>query len=135
MQKRNIVISFPLFLYFTDHPIPVHYVEIGGVNSVVETDPNSAPATPYSVMHSFTGEDFATEDITSLTVVQFPSEETFPPQAPTTTMDSASGISSFRPVTRTQTLLTAAPVRPYPVSRSPLARHCPHQGLNTLKRT
>ena len=92
MQKRNIVISFPLFLYFTDHPIPVHYVEIGGVNSVVETDPNSAPATPYSVMHSFTGEDFATEDITSLTVVQFPSEETFPPQAPTTTMDSASGI-------------------------------------------
>lgn len=72
--------------------MPIHYVEIGGVNSVVETDPNSAPTTPYSVMHSFTGEDFVSEDVTSLTVVQFSPEETFPPQAPTATMDSASGI-------------------------------------------
>lgn len=69
----------------------MRYVEIGGVNSVVETDPSSVP-TPYSVMHSFTGEDFATEDVASLTVVQFSSEETFPPQTPASTMDSSSGI-------------------------------------------
>ena len=59
---------------------------------MVDADANPVPTTPYSVMHTFTGEDFASEDVSSLTVVQFSSEETFPPQTPVSTIDSSSGI-------------------------------------------
>ena len=72
-------------MYFlADQPTSIHYVEIGGVNSVVATSPNSTPNTPYSVIHAFNGGDFASD--ASLTVVHnvvhYSSEETFAPQTP-----------------------------------------------------
>ena len=60
------------------------------MNSVVTSSPNSAPNTPYAVMHTFAGEDFASEDVASLTVVHYSTEETFPPQTPVS--DSSHGI-------------------------------------------
>ncbi|CAB3981108.1 zinc finger ZXDC-like isoform X2 [Paramuricea clavata] len=74
----------------SDQATSIHYVEIGGVNSVVTSSPNSAPNTPYAVMHTFSGEDFASEDVASLTVVHYSTEETFPPQTPVS--DSSHGI-------------------------------------------
>ncbi len=78
------------FYFVIDQATSIHYVEIGGVNSVVATSPNSVPNTPYSVMHTFAGEDFASEDVASLTV-HYSTEETFPPQTPVSA-DSSHGI-------------------------------------------
>ena len=59
-------------------------MEIGGVNSVIATSPNSTSNTPYSVIHAFNGEDFASDASLSVVhnVVHYSSEETFAPQTP-----------------------------------------------------
>ena len=80
-----------MFYFILDQATSIQYVEIGGVNSVVTaTSPNAVPNPPYSVMHTFTAEDFASEDVASLTV-HYSTEETFPPQTPVSG-DSSHGI-------------------------------------------
>ena len=89
-EDLGIVCSYLLTAFHLDHASSIHFVEIGGVNSVVATSPSSVASTPYSVMHSFSGEDFGSEDVPSLTVVHYSSEETFPPS--TSVSDSSHGI-------------------------------------------
>ena len=86
-----LLLQVTVLYFIVDQASSIHYVEIGGVNSVVTArSPNTVPNTPYSVMHTFTGDDFASEDVASLTV-HYSTEETFPPQTPVSG-DSSHGI-------------------------------------------
>lgn len=56
----------------------------------MSTSRSPGPNPPYPVIHPFSGEDFASEDVASLTVVHYSTEETFPPETPVS--DSSHGI-------------------------------------------